>query len=329
MIYQLIKMSFKTPLHIGLGKDNYDSSSNELHADTLTAALAAVRAMNGKTEDIEAFLQSFTLSSAFPFHQDEYFLPKPIGRIPVQVRNQEEAAYRKGLKGIRFIENGLWKKMMSGEQLCIEPNQIQGHFLCQGQPDFEKPFTHQVSQRVTVSRNEEDEAQPFFFDWTYFNEGCGLYCLTDAQGDLLDELLMLFSQLGENGIGSDRNVGGGHFTVSTAEMEFQPVDGADQLMLLSPYVPTPEEHRQLDWQQSKFALVDRGGYMAGSNNESIRHLWKRSVYMLDEGSVLKGLNRIEGKVVDLTPTETTEVNSSHPVYRSGRPLYLPVKMNKI
>ena len=326
--YHIIKLTFHTPLHIGLGKDNYDFSSSELHADALTAALASVRATNGKTEDLEKFLQSFTLSSAFPFHKEEYFLPKPVGRIPVKVKNQEETAYRKGLKGIKFIEKSIWEQMMKGEEVTVEQEQIQGDFLVNGKKGFEKPYQHQISQRVAVCRNEDEDALPFFFDWTYFNQDCGFYCLTDAKGDLFSELVNLFSELGENGIGSDRNVGGGHFTVTTATLDLSVCSDAQHLMLLSPYIPTVEEHQKLNWTDSKFNMILRGGYMAGSNDECCRHLWKRSVYMVNEGSILTGIQQIKGKVVDLSPQETTEIKSPHPVYRSGRPFYLPVKMKE-
>ena len=75
--YKIIKLKNLTPLHIGTGKENqYDFSAADLHSDTLSAALAALRAQQGQADDIETFLQSFSLSSAFPYWNDICFLPK-------------------------------------------------------------------------------------------------------------------------------------------------------------------------------------------------------------------------------------------------------------
>ena len=63
----IIKFKNLTPLHIGTGKENYDFSSSVLHSDTLSAALASLRAQKGKSSDIESFLMSFAISSAFPY----------------------------------------------------------------------------------------------------------------------------------------------------------------------------------------------------------------------------------------------------------------------
>ena len=65
--FTVIKMTHFSPLHIGTGKENYDFSASDLHSDTLLSALAAMRVQMGQTENLESFLSSFLLSSAFPF----------------------------------------------------------------------------------------------------------------------------------------------------------------------------------------------------------------------------------------------------------------------
>ena len=71
--YTIIKLKNLSPLHIGTGKENYDFSAAELQSDTLSAALAAIRAQKGKTDDLAEFLDSFKLSSAFPFIDNHFF----------------------------------------------------------------------------------------------------------------------------------------------------------------------------------------------------------------------------------------------------------------
>lgn len=62
---------------------------SDLHSDTLTAALAAIRAQHGRSEDLEGFMASFALSSAFPYSGDSLFLPKPMGKMQVKVKGKE------------------------------------------------------------------------------------------------------------------------------------------------------------------------------------------------------------------------------------------------
>ena len=60
-------------MHIGTGKENYDFSSSGLHSDTLSSALAAIRATQGKSGDTEHFIDSFIISSAFPYWKNNFF----------------------------------------------------------------------------------------------------------------------------------------------------------------------------------------------------------------------------------------------------------------
>lgn len=322
--YHIIRMKFLTPIHIGKGKDTYDVSSADLHSDTLVAALAAMKAEKGQTEHLDEFMSSFALSSAFPYSGQSYFLPKQIGKLNIKVRNKEEYEYRKKLKNVRFIESSIFASLAKGECNEIDETAIQGAFIVDIKEKWNQPYKNQVNQRVSVPRDGGD-ATPFFFDWRYFNQNAGLYCITDATGELLEEILSLFKQLGEAGLGTDKNVGGGKFDVETDEMELPTVHNADAAMLLSLYLPMEEEMSRLRLDQSKFSLVLRGGYMAGSDTETFRHLWKKSVYMFDVGSVFPATQPLKGKIVDLSLYWNDE--RMHPVYRSGKPFCLSIKTN--
>ena len=105
--FTVIKMTHFSPLHIGTGKENYDFSASDLHSDTLLSALAAMRVQMGQTENLESFLSSFLLSSAFPFYENRYFLPKMQGKIKIVVKGKAESEYRKSLKKIHYIESEL------------------------------------------------------------------------------------------------------------------------------------------------------------------------------------------------------------------------------
>ena len=323
--YTLVKLTNMTPLHIGTGQENYDFSASDLRSDTLSAALAALRAQMGKGEDARQFLESFAISSAFPFVGDRYFLPKPQGKIDIEVSDAEEYPSRKKLKKLQFIEQGLWKELVAGRKLIVKEAQLKDKFLLSDLETngFGKPYLAQVNQRVTVPREEGKDADPFFFEWIYFRENAGLFCLLDAPEGLQNEILDLFERLGEAGLGTDRNVGGGKFEVEAVPFSLPEIADANAMMLLSLFIPTEEDIKRLDLENARYELVRRGGFIAGSEEVDFRHLRKKSIYMFNTGSIFKTTRRPTGKVVDLRPDWNDE--RLHPVFRSGKPFVVPIK----
>lgn len=322
--YHIIKLTKLSPLHIGTGKENYDFSASELQSDTLSGAIAALRAQNGKADDLPEFLESFTLSSAFPYYDHHYFLPKMQGKINVKVKDTEEQAVRKDLKKVKYIELPLWKELAVGKSVTIFKNQLKGNFLSITEMEVEmsKPDVH---QRVSVPREEDGDAEPFYFEWNFFHEGAGLYVLVDSDDATFEEIKRLFKILGETGLGTDKNVGGGKFEIAESDelLELPDAAQANGQMLLSFYLPKNEEELQrLNLSTSKFDIALRGGYMAGSSEESLRHLRKRSVYMFTIGSVFPTCEHLSGQIVDLQPRWNDA--RMHPVYRSGKPFVVPV-----
>ncbi|WP_293739183.1 type III-A CRISPR-associated RAMP protein Csm4 [uncultured Parabacteroides sp.] len=328
--YTLVKFKNMTPLHIGTGKENYDFSSSDLHSDTLSAALAAIKMQMAEEHDLMSFLESFVVSSAFPFIEDRYFLPKPYGKINVEVVDADEYMVRKKLKKLRFVETSLWNKLIKGEKLTVRDWQLKGAFLLPSdfpEAKFIVPSKSQVNQRVSVPRENGMDAEPFFFEWTFFGVNSGLYCLLDASADKKEELFQLFERLGEEGIGTDRNLGGGKFEVESAELFIPEVDSADSTLLLSLFIPTEEELPLLNLEHSRYELLQRGGYMSGSQEIDFRHLWKKSVYMFKAGSVFCMTDSLKGKVVDLRPDWNDK--RMHPVFRSGKPFVVPIKNTEL
>ena len=327
----VVKLKHLSPFHMGTGKENYDFSSSMLQSDTLSAALAAMRVQKGEKDDVEGFLDSFTVSSAFPYCGNILFLPKPNGKISVNVTDMEEYPSRKKLKKVKFVEFDQWKQLLGGETVNVASSQLKDCFLLSPKAvsEFVTPYKSQVNQRVSVPRNDGADAEPFFFDWTYYQENAGLYCLLDAPDNMIEELLDLFQMLGETGLGTDKNVGGGKFEVdgNTEPLNFDFVETANASMLLSLYIPTEQEVEMLNLTESKYELVLRGGYMAGSVEEDFKHLRKKSVYAFSVGSIFPTTAKLSGKIVDLKPSWNDE--RMHPVYRSGKPFFVPIKVKEL
>lgn len=324
--YSIIKLKNLSPLHIGTGKENYDFAANKLHSDTISSALASMRVLQGKKDDIDKFLDSFAISSAFLFVGEKYFMPRPMENLNIDVLNHENHLVRKQLKKIQYIELSIWNKLVSGDKISIKDYQLQNEFLVDSE-DFLSPNRQIVTQRVMVPRNIED-SEPFFFNWNFFKKDAGLYFITDASGEILNEITSLFSLLGEQGIGTDKNIGGGKFEIETDTITISDVQEANAKMLLSLYIPSEEELASIDLASSKYELLQRGGYIAGSEHFDFWHLRKKSIYMFNVGSILQSNAKLSGKIVDLKPTNYND-ERMHPVYRSGKPLALPIKLTTL
>jgi len=242
--YKIIKFTQLTPLHVGTGKEDYDSSAGMLQSDTLSAALAAIRSQMGKTDDVIDFMQSFTISSAFPYWNELYFLPAMKGELKVAVKGKEEYEYRKWLKRIKFIEIGLWKELVSGKSIIVEQEQLQEEFLI-SKISFGKVMKNQVSQRVNIPRTDGKENKLFSFDWQFFDKKAGLYCLIDADNKVFAEVMELFKLLGETGLGTDKNVGGGKFVPESGTIQISEIPDANATLLLSLFLPVESELPQL------------------------------------------------------------------------------------
>lgn len=322
--YTIFKFKGLTPLHLGNGRESYDFSSSELQSDTLVSALAAIYVLKHGDKGLTGFLNSFVLSSAFPYSGKRNFLPKPSGFLNVSVKGKDDTEYRKQLKRIRYIELPLWSELTKGNRLEVNPQQVAGSFLVEDGTDFGQPFVTQVNQRVSVPRGGKEKTDPFFFEWKFFNEDSGLYCIVKTtDGQSADKLFELFRTLGENGIGTDRSVGGGRFEIEKSAITLPDVGQSDATMLLSLYIPAESEIESLNLTKSNYGLLLRGGYMSGSQYEEFRHLHKKSIYMFDVGSWFMTTTPLEGRIVDLRPDWNDE--RMHPVYRNGRPFTLPIK----
>jgi CRISPR type III-A-associated RAMP protein Csm4 len=175
---------------------------------------------------------------------------------------------------------------------------------------------------VTVPVGVNETAVPFFFEWTFFSKEAGLFVIVDAPDELFQELNSLTKELGVNGIGSDRNVGGGHFEIIADEIDIDVPQNANSQILLSLFIPEKEELDLLKLKDSQYSLIQRGGFIAGSSVYEFRHLRRKSVYMFEEGSVFPNFEKLKGKIVNLAPTWNDK--RMHKVLRSGKPFTLPI-----
>lgn len=326
------KLHFLGPIHISDARSDYGRSERVVHSDTLYAALLAVQGM--LSDNVHPDL-GCSISSLFPFTVDEdsgspvFFFPKPL----IQLQDFLKEGYDdiKKLKRVEWLGQKYFEEILEGDlKSVINSETVQGSYLCKEKID--KDFVHsQVVPRVAVPRSADEndgETNIFYIERTYFKEGSGLYFLAYGDTNLLDKLLSILQY---EGIGTDRNVGFGHFSYEKVE-DFQLIipEQSDYCVSLSLFNSDNKELIQkiTSGEKSAWEIVKRGGWMASQGNIGIR---KKSVYMFSEGSIF--LNQIqgveqEGKVdIDLKPDEAEGfVQPGHSVWRNGRALFLPIKI---
>src|SRR5690606_21537281 len=126
------------------------------------------------------------------------------------------------------------------------------------------------------------------------------------------------------------NVGHGTFDWERGEITIELPEGAEHIVTMSLYHPEdPETLQSMVDENSAWKLIKRGGWITDPKYQTIR---KRSVYMFSEGSVFKKpvdvCTQIGLPAINLQPQEEKgEYPVDHPIWRCGRSLVLPIKVN--
>ena len=327
MHYEIVKLNFSTPLHLSRGQtDAYDKSEEILHSDTIKSAIFVIAKMLFGQKIDNDFFKSFTVSSAFPFKNNEYFFPKPMAKLPIKIegidKEKEESKLSKGLKKIEFFSKEIFEKIINAEEIEIKKKQLSKNkkfvFATEIESDEEKNiYKSQVQQRLKVEYVKD--GTPYYIDRIYFTENSGLYFLINYKNADKEKIKSAIRLLGDEGIGTDKHVGNGIFVPEFSSLELNIPENAEYKMLLSLYCPTYQEIKEEFLKESSYALIKRGGYIASPENINNITLRKKSVFMFKEASVFPREMNISGKIVDLRP----EKDIGHSVWRDGQAFAIP------
>jgi CRISPR-associated protein Csm4 len=305
----------------------------------------------------------FTISSLFPYYQGKesgskpiYFFPKPIGTLTT-----DKSKHHKKVKSIRYLDIAALKECFNGEPflydaiteedkgdvksiLTAETSNIGGFKLRNGilSKDDKLPkssfIVSEVYPRVYVPRygevdkktGEAKDTEIYYIERLFFKEKSGLYCLAQFDNDTIKQkVIAALRFLADEGLGTDKHVGNGLF-----ELECEDFTGFEDLKIESNHAVSlslfcPENKEQLKGmlgEQSAFDTMKRGGWITEEGYLTYR---KKSVYMFTEGSIFKTDDKPKGKTVDLKPENKylpSEKPVTHPIYRVGRSLFLPIKL---
>ncbi len=324
--FKIVKLLFDSPLHIHKGKGGYDVSEEILHSDTISSAIAAMGYKLDDSFDGFSFLNNMVLSSAFPFYKEQFFLPKPMIRLPLKIEEYDESESSKeakDLKKLKYIEKEIFEQLITiGDTVSISTDDLKvgGQYL--STKSLNKFIETTSQQRVHVPRDNSD-SKPYYLERIYFDQSkgkTGLYFFLEADPKHLEKAIELICFLGDEGIGTDRAVGNGQFSVEVDELKLY-LPESENSLALSLYWPTPEEIKSGILDDSSYNLVKRGGFIAGYNLTQFRHLRKNSVYMFTEGSVFSS-GAITGRVGSLRPEWNDPTLNE--IYRSGKVFTIPI-----
>ncbi len=325
--YNIIKLKFLSPVHWGRGIGQaYDTSESILHSDTISGALCSGYISLYGDKDVKEFLQSFNISSSFPFDGSTYFLPVPKGFKRFTNTEEGENQNTKAIKRIENIDIDVFSKLQEHQEILFSGKNLSpdGKLLYDGPaPDYDV-FKNSMQDRVMIPRSDAGDTIPYHLERKHFHENCGLYFLFTVQPEYQETFINVLDFIGSQGIGTDKSVGNGQFTFDRDVIQItNPKHESSSYLTLSLFCPTRQEASFIKLNESYFELLKRGGFLAGTSVDRFRHLRKKSIYMFSEGSVLKGPEN-KGKIIDLKPDWNDE--EMHPVYRDGRGFSIPVNL---
>ncbi|GCD77995.1 hypothetical protein JCM31826_14770 [Thermaurantimonas aggregans] len=346
--YKAIHLHIHGPLHIGVINDVQDEMQEFWGSDAIKSALAACALSLDLVSDVKEFLDAFKVSSAFYFlqHQNSYvqFFPRPIFPGVIHLGKSDDITHRKKAKKIQWIDKGYYEKLLSEGKLQLSDSDkiLFEKFLTtkdielNPKPYEGEPVYETDDERVSIGPIYTEQGDPYYFRRRYFHSQIGLYFLYEGNDKTLDETIVpALRLLADEGIGSDRSVGGGWFEFDPSkdivDLEIQLPKSAIGYVALGKYCPTREELTLADLEQSAYQITRRGGYISSPGTEELRNKLKRTIYMMEEGSFLATNDKPIGKCVDLKP-DTEDLRKAlpgdafermHPVWRDGRPIFFP------
>lgn len=317
------------PFHFGRRGLGQEVTSSGFASDSLFAALVSRLAeMEGAAvvnRFIEPFVKNespFILSSLFPRACGIRFFPVPA------VRGGDETTpivSYKDLKKVRFLSESLFIRVIGGENLRSifpEASRIQGGILL-ATPDEAKDISPVIWKEVKRSRvtldRQTQRSTLFFTGEIHFAKECGLWAGAVIHDNAIKPVIDgLMFELGEAGLGADRNVGLGRCSVQQGKDLLLPQPKKDGFMVtLGRFLPKEDETHVLMKPGAAYKLDTVGGWVTSPQEMNQR---RRIVRMVTEGSVLGSLTETAGDIVDVRPVYEGKSGLDHPVWRNGQVL---------
>lgn len=244
--FSVYKLKFKSPVHFADAMADYGHSLNIYHSDSMYAALTAAIATVSNNLQAE---NPYTISSLFPYAQAKdgsivYFFPKPLNYYKIP---RGQITQHKKFKKIAWLDQHYFTQVINGNSLyeIADLEHIRfNEFL--SQKDLIEPVSQKwVAARVQVPRyipgsGQKQDARPFYMERVQFYESAGLYFMALGDNEHFELLEKQLSILQDFGLGTDRNVGNGHFIWERDSISLD-LPESDYLLNCGMYIPRVDE----------------------------------------------------------------------------------------
>jgi CRISPR-associated protein Csm4 len=223
----------------------------------------------------------FLISSAFPWKKDTYFLPKPIMRNIDPGNSPEEVKKAKGLKKIQYLSYDTFNSLING-------NSFEKIYLNLKEQDYLEKVKFTDIPHNTINRLSDNSENIFYSQEGFVKDG-GIYFFIKIFDDTLEKKLTgVINWLSERGIGGDSSTGKGHFTAEFIEEELikEPKNPGRAINLSLLYLNREDKAlMKSEKEKCSYEPVKRKGRVESAYSPST-DIWKRTVLMLKEGSLL-------------------------------------------
>lgn len=335
----LFKLRPDGPWRIGPSTGDRGRAERVLPSDAVYSAATHALATLGWLDEwlaatAAAASPAVKFTSLYPAQEESLLAPPPAHLWPA-------AAARLRTAGARLIPTTLVRALALGEGWNEDQWEVDGLSECLLRRGRRRapgaPFRYALRHHAAVDRLAHGQVAPHQTACIEFAEGAGLWCAAEfadeaAHSVWAPRVKAAFRLLADSGIGGERRLGWGRFTLERADsgelselvwgrprpMESSATPSSSTATaedrgwwLLSLF--SPAEADQVDWTRGSFRLVERGGRVEGDGAVKLRSR------MVSEGSVLLG-EQPRGRAWNVAPASFT----AHPVWRAGYAVSIPL-----
>ena len=320
----VIKFKFKTPVHFGDLNQSPDNTSSDflMQNDSIFSALViesnSLFGQAGVDKIYKMCNEKIIFSSMMPYKNENFFIPKPTMFIEATKQSEKEN-YAKMLKKLKYIPASYLSEYLTKGKTSELPVDE----LVEKQKSFGE---NSVEQKVTITREENEDNMPFHIGSFTFSKDSGTYILVSCEPEDLNFLKGLLTSLGFTGIGGRRSSGYGKFDFEVIKLTDSQnedlkaynhlINGTfERYMTLS--ICLPENLTDELLKDAYYMVVRRSGFI-DSTNYSSSIMKKKDVFALGVGSTFT--NKFEGQIKNIASS-----SGKHPVYKHLKPFFIGVE----
>jgi len=322
---RLVKLTFTSPFHLSPPGESLERTETAISSDMLISALAVCHTKLYGTFCEEFFSEKLLVSSLFPFYKDILFFPAPL--FDYQSKNAPPSDLKK-LRKIKYLDFSLWSKLIRGEPLDPTDVETIGMF---GVPRIQKENENKIETFLHEEDLQRLGKDPFYFSQIRMNPEAGMFFVFQVDPFIESQFKACLRLLADEGIGGDRTVGKGMFTISGESTITIPHVQSSHIMNLSFFIPSQDDIKHIDLNNSFYRLHQKRGWYI---THRFLNLKKRGIFGFSEGSVFSTTSPslpLTGKTAVLLKKEEIPSPASPPfdIFRHGFFFGVPVKIPEV